>query len=125
MASSCGTISVREAFDSNRVSVDSCSGLPSEGAPGAEVNLNVTVSNDNDLAAEGSVYIEADGRELGRKSFVTAGGGRTDLSIDINLPSLPGDYNVDPKVRGVSQGVGGLSVGSEEHRGRDRAMSRY
>jgi len=125
MATTCGTITVREAFSKGRVTADSCSGLPSEVGVGEEVTLNVTVSNGNDTSAQGTVFIEAGRTELGRKDFVTAGGGETDLEVAITFPSS-GDYTVEASVSGVSEGTGSLSFGQEDYdAGRKRTMTRY
>lgn len=125
---SCGTISVVEAFSEDRVTVTSCSGLPSEATPGQEVDLTVTVQNNNDASADGSVVAEtSDGTQVGSASFVTAGGQSSTVTITVTLPSSPGDYAISATTTGVAQGVGGLSLGTEGHsdRGRRRGNTRY
>lgn len=125
---SCGTITVRKAFDASRVSVTSCSGLPSEVSPGAEADLTVEVENNNDVSVDGSVVVEANGSQLGSASFVTAGGGSSTVTVPITLPSQPGEYTPSARTTGVAQGVGGLSVeshGSSAEQGRDRGISSY
>lgn len=106
----CGSITVTEPFTASRVSILSCSGVPSEGQPGGSASVTAEVENPNSTRAAGTVEVTAGGNVLGTADFNAPAGGSVTVTVPIQLPASPGDYSIQADLTNISQPVGGLSL---------------
>lgn len=106
--SSGGGGSTTDPFNASDVNVILCRGLPDEASPEATVSIDVNVENDNSQACEGRIVVEDGNTRFGTERFSLAAGAAQDISVDLNLPSTPGDYEPEASVDSVTEGVSGL-----------------
>lgn len=100
------------SFSASDVSVNSCTGLPSEATVGQTVSVTITVNNSNADTATGTLVATTgssgnliDSRD---RSFEVGPNRESDFTVDLSLPSTTGDYSIDASVTNVTELVGGL-----------------
>lgn len=106
--SDCGTLVVVGPFDSDQVTID-CS-FPADGSEveqGEPVEVNLTITNDNESTA--TVVYEA-GPSGSPPSFETVvpGGSSVTETVEIDTTGLSGVVNIVAAIVGVQEGASGL-----------------
>ena len=90
----CGTIVVRPEFDSNSVSVSSCTG-GAEVTQGESVAVTATVENENPAAANATVELLVDGSREATGTVTVGANGAGDVTFDVATGALStGDHSV-------------------------------
>jgi hypothetical protein len=102
----CGTITVADPFNANRVGVPSggCE-ITSTGPyqPGEDITLNVTVVNNNSQDAAADVLVFTNNQRLGSQTVQVPAGSNATATITVSLPDSAGDFQIQTGVTGASE----------------------
>lgn len=98
MATNCGTVTVRPAFDPSLVSTGGCSIGNQTIQPGSTITVSASVSNDNGYDdASATVALLLNGSQETTTTVTVPTGSSTDVSFDVTFPE-EGDYDLDVDV---------------------------
>jgi hypothetical protein len=102
---SCGTITVEEPFDPNKVSVTGCSALYTDAEMGDQIPYTINWKNDNQLRVEATFAVYANGEEMNTATETLepeSSGEVGTLLFTNDLPS-PGEYNITIEVKSATK----------------------
>lgn len=99
----CGTIEVIVPFDPANVSVSACA-ASGEVTPGEQVDVTLTVQNDNNTGANATVDLLMDGNSLSTQNTTVAANGSQELTFAVDTSGLsPGEYQFTAGVQQASR----------------------